>query len=143
MKQALAAKFIALLLFCSIIAVPLLPTTVAADKACGGGSNALTLLPAWYKGLTCSDSGSVKIGSGSSDLRNFIIKIVLNVIEAMLFIVGYIALGMIIWGGFKYMMYGDNPGGVEGAKKTILNAIIGLIISIFSIVIVNLIAGAF
>lgn len=138
-------KLVAFVTVVSLLAVPIFPSTALAQatKPCDGGSNQLTLLPAWYKGLTCNDHGTPQIGTGENGLRDFIFKIILNLIEAMLYIVGYIALGMIIWGGFKYMLFGDNSGGVEGAKKTIQNAVIGLVISIFSITIVNFIGGAF
>lgn len=46
-----------------------------------------------------------------------IFTIVLNLIEALLYIVGYITLAMIIWGGFKYMLGGDTLGKVESAKN--------------------------
>ena len=43
----------------------------------------------------------------------------------------------IIYGGFQFIVGGSNPGSVEKARKTITNAIIGLIIAIASIGLVN------
>lgn len=143
MKKILTTKIISLVLLAAFTVTPLLPTPVAAAP-CEGGANQLTLLPPWYKGLECNAEGSVQLNSGQPDaLRNSIIQIVMNVVEALFYIVGYVSLGLIIWGGFKYMLFGDNPSGMEAAKKTIQNAIIGLIISIFAVVIVNVIGGAF
>lgn len=140
----LFAKLAVAVAVVSLLAVPLFPSTVLAQgKPCDGGNNQLTLLPPWYKGLVCNDHGTPQIATTENGLRDFIFRIILNLTEAMLYIVGYIALGMIIWGGFKYMLFGDNSGGVEAAKKTIQNAVIGLVISIFSITIVNFIGGAF
>lgn len=130
------------MMLASLMATPLLSTPVYA-KECAAGSSALTLLPPWYKGLECTDKNVVSPPKDQGGLQPMIFKIVLNIIEALLYIVGYITLGMIIWGGFKYMLGGDNPGKVEAAKKTIVNAIIGLIISIFSIIIINVVGGAF
>lgn len=146
MKKFIQSKFTilaSLMMLASVIATPLLPTPAYA-KECAAGSSALTLLPAWYKGLQCDDdTGSVLSPKEQGGLQAMIFTIVLNVIEALLYIVGYITLAMIIWGGFKYMLGGDNPSKVEAAKKTIINAIVGLIISIFSIVIINVVGGAF
>ena len=141
MKKMFITKILSLVVITAFAVSPMLPVAPALTKDCAGGSNALTLLPAWYKGLSCDDKGTIQIGSGG--LRGFIFKIVANLIEALFYIVGYVSLAMIIWGGFKYMMQGDSSSGTEDAKKTIMNAVIGLIISIFAVVIVNLIAGAF
>ena len=140
-KLTLVALLVA---FASFATAPLLPVPSVYAKECATGTSGLTLLPPWYKGLQCDDDkGSILPPKDQGGLRPMIFTIVLNVIEALLYIVGYITLAMIIWGGFKYMLGGDNPSKVEAAKKTIINAIIGLIISIFSIIIINVIGGAF
>ena len=56
---------------------------------------------------------------------------------------GYISAGFIIRGGFKYMTSIGDPGELAKAKKIITDAIIGLVISLMSVAIVNLVAGAF
>lgn len=116
-----------------------------ASAACTGG-NILTI-PPWYKGLQ-SDSDCKKLKSpsefnspGKEDgLSNYIWKIVLNIIEIMLHLVGYICVAFIIYGGFIFMTAGGSDGAAKG-RTTLLNAIIGLVISVASIAIVNLITG--
>jgi hypothetical protein len=68
-------------------------------------------IPAWYKGLqdpsTCDvapPSTKASPDTDGSKLRNYIIKIALNVIQAALVIVGYIAAFFVIKGGFLYIM---------------------------------------
>lgn len=148
MKNFIQSKLtlaVLLVAFASVATAPFLPAPSAYAKECVAGTSGLTLLPPWYKGLKCDDKTSSISPPKDQDggLETMIFTIILNVIEALLYIVGYITLAMIIWGGFKYMLGGDNPSKVEAAKKTIVNAIIGLIISIFSIIIINVIAGAF
>lgn len=140
MKHTFNIKVAILTLAIAIGGVSLIPTPVAA-QSCGGGAQ-FTLLPPWYKGLT---DGRCKLKSPqqAGGLDTFIYKIILNLTEALFYIVGYVSLAMIIWGGFKYMTQGDSSSGIEAAKKTILNAIIGLIVSIFAVVIVNVVSGAF
>ena len=144
MKHIVLTKILSLILLASVAVAPIMPAaSVMAVAACDGGTSKLTLLPPWYKGLQCDDKGTVQMDTGKNGLQSFIFKIVANLIEDLFYIVGYVSLAMIIWGGFKYMLFGDNSSGTEGAKKTILNAVIGLVISIFAVIIVNLVAGAF
>jgi hypothetical protein len=103
-------------------------------------------MPTWFRGMT--DANCNIVGPGSPDpadpskeieLPGFIWKIALNVIEIGLFIAGYVALFFLLYGGFQFLTGGANPSQVEKARMTMLNAVIGLAISIAAIAIVNLI----
>lgn len=114
----------------------------------GGGStttsscnDTLLTFPAWFKGLTDANC-EIESPNAAGGLSTFIWTIVLNLIETMLQLVGYISVGFIIRGGFKYMTSNGDPGEMAKAKKIIMDAIIGLVISILSVAIVNVIAGA-
>ncbi len=116
--------------------------TVATPQAVFAGANceaSLLTFPPWYRGLT-DDKCNIQ---GPSDLPTFIWKIALNILEIGLQLVGYISVGFIIKGGFKYMTSSGSPDGISKARATILNAVIGLGISIVSVAIVNLVARAF
>ena len=63
-----------------------------------------------------------------------------NLIFWALFFAGLIALLLVIFGGFKFMTSGGDQKAVEGAKKTIMWAIIGLAVVLLSFAIVRLIA---
>jgi hypothetical protein len=63
-----------------------------------------------------------------------IIKTVINVLSVL---VGAIAVVMIIFGGFRYVTSAGNDTGVAAAKKTILYALIGLVIVAFAQVVVH------
>lgn len=119
------------------------PNQTSQDQ-CKRGS--FLAFPRWYDGL-CKDGKIQAISStnasGDGSLGGMIWKIVLNIIAMMLHVVGYVSLGFIIWGGIKFIISGDNANGVASARKTILNAVIGLVISIMSTAIVNVIAGTF
>lgn len=117
----------------------------AAD--CSGRNTILTL-PAWYRGLAVSDGNSCRIispteagGGGQAGISSFVWTIVLNIIDAMLQIIGYVAVGFMIYGGFLFLTSAGSPDGAAKARKTILNAAIGLIIAIASVGIVNLIVS--
>lgn len=53
---------------------------------------------------------------------------VTNIVNLITFIVGAVAVVMIIYGGFKYITSGGDPGKVTSAKNTILYGLIGLVI---------------
>lgn len=122
------------------------PTPVAA--AC---DNRLLTFPAWYKGLQKSDCSLKDVtdqapANGNRTqvpLRLFIIILALNVSEMILQLVGYAAVVMIIVGGYKYLISTGDPNQMTGAKKTIMNAVIGLVISLFSVAIVNIVTRSF
>jgi hypothetical protein len=139
MKKTVRNWLTALLLttgFGGMVVSTALPQPVYA--AC---NDRLFTFPAWYKGLV-KDDCNIKSPNDVGGLPTFIWRIALNIIEVMLQLVGYIAVSYIIVGGFKYLTSTGSPDAIVRARKTILNAVIGLIISIFSVAIVNLVSGA-
>ena len=128
-----------LMMFSGIFAATLIPSDTVAARGCE--SRFLTF-PAWYNGVTKSDCtlNAPNADSNGTNLGKFIWRIVLNVIEIALQIIAYASAGYLIYGGFKYLTSSGSPDKTTAARKTIMNAIIGLIISFFSVVIVTLIA---
>lgn len=70
-------------------------------------------------------------------------KIAFPIIETLIKATGYIAVGFIIWGGVKYIISQGTPANTAAAQKTILNAVIGLVIAVLSVAIVRFIADRF
>lgn len=107
---------------------------IAGNPTC---AQTILTLPVWYRYLAGSATCMPRIG----DLSDIWI-IALNVVEMALQAVAYVAVGLILWGGFKYILSRGDPGETKGARVTITNAIIGLLIALGSVAIVNFIAGA-
>ncbi len=63
--------------------------------------------------------------------------IIPRLINLMLFIVGILAVIMLIWGGIRYVISGGAADKVKDAKNTILYAIVGLIVAILGYALVN------
>lgn len=63
-----------------------------------------------------------------------VFKLAVNV---LLYVVGAVAVIMIIVGGFKYVTSGGDSSGVTSAKNTILYAVIGLIVAVLAFALVN------
>lgn len=60
----------------------------------------------------------------------------------VLYIVGFISVVMLIWGGVRYIISGGDSKKITDAKNTILYAILGLIIAFFAYAIVNFVLNA-
>ena len=65
-----------------------------------------------------------------------------QVTNTILYIVGIIAVIMLIIGGIRYVISGGDSKKVTDAKNTILYAIIGLVIAFLAFAIVNFVVSA-
>lgn len=74
--------------------------------------------------------------------QNTATQIIIRVIQILLAIAGLVAVIFLIVGGFRYIISGGNEETAETAKKTIINAIIGVVVIILAFVIVRVIANA-
>lgn len=64
-----------------------------------------------------------------------------TIINGLLLFAGAVAVLFLIIGGFRYVVSAGNPDQVEGAKKTILYAILGLIIIFIAFLLVQVLLG--
>lgn len=69
-------------------------------------------------------------------------QIIFNVGEAISTVASYLALGFVIYGGYKYMMSSGDPGKIMSGKKILTRAIIGLAITMLAKVIFNAMIAA-
>ena len=56
-------------------------------------------------------------------------EVIQSVINTLLFVIGIISVIMLIIGGIRYVISGGNQSQVEGARNTILYAIVGLVVA--------------
>lgn len=64
-----------------------------------------------------------------------------NIVVAALVFAGVVAVYLIIFSAFKFILGGQDPKQVEGARNTLTYAIIGLLVILFSFFIINFFAG--
>ena len=140
-KTALLALFAVF----SITLLPVEPVSAASTK-CNSG---FLTFPAWYdNGLTkpfpgCELKSPSELRGVAKDkqVSRYITIIALNVLEIMIQLVAYIAVGFIIWGGFMYITNGNSSDGIASARKMILNAVIGLVISLLAVFVVSFVSS--
>ena len=69
--------------------------------------------------------------------------LVRRIINIFSIVVGSVSVIMIIIGGFRYIISGGDSAGVSAAKNTILYAIVGLVIVLFSQIIIRFVISNF
>ena len=115
-------------------------TSFAESNKCDKKGRILTLKP-WYDGLT-EDNCSIKdIGSDADSQANFIWRVVLNIVDDLLQLIGYTTVGYIMYGGFLMMTSNGAPDKAAHGRKTIMSAAIGLVIALASVALVNFISS--
>ena len=67
---------------------------------------------------------------------------VFKISNTLLYAIGIVAVVMLVYGGFRYIISGGDSKKVTDAKNTILYAIIGLIIALLSYAIINFVINA-
>ena len=90
--------------------------------------------------VDCSNTNipeSVREAAGCFRSENTIPSVVQGILNAVISIIGIVAVIYIIIGGVNYMTSAGDADKIKKAKNTIKFAVIGLIIVIFSFVIVN------
>lgn len=70
-------------------------------------------------------------------------NIFLTVTNVLLFLIGAIAVIMLIYGGFRYTTSGGDSSSVTAAKNTILYAIVGIIVAIVAYAVVKFVIVQF
>ena len=63
--------------------------------------------------------------------------------NVLLFIVGAVAVIMIVIGGLRYVTSGGNSSSISAAKNTILYAVIGLIVALLAYAVINFVLNSF
>jgi hypothetical protein len=102
-------------------------------------SKGIELLPSWYKYIdTHTDENGCSL---DFKFPNDISAVLLAVVEILLRLGAIVAVGFVIYGGFLYITSQGEPDKAAAAQKTILNAVIGLVVAILATGIVSFIGG--
>jgi hypothetical protein len=111
-----------------VLSAPTANAANCASNSIAGGASA---------GAQCAQGSDQK-----ADLfgTNGIFRIVTNV---LLFIIGAIAVIMLIIGGIRYVVSGGDSSAVTSAKNTILYAVVGIVVALLAYALVNFVIGSF
>ena len=81
--------------------------------------------------------GGIECAKGNDANANTLPEIILSVVNVILFVLGIIAVIMIIYGGIRYVLSAGDATKVTSAKNTIMYSIVGLIVAVLAYAIVN------
>ena len=118
-----------------LLLVPVVAITLSAAPAYAATCDSTSLNA--QSGANCAQGDQTPttiFGSGG------IFTVIVNI---LLFIIGAIAVIMLIVGGIRYVISGGDQAQVTSAKNTIMYAIVGIIIAILAYAIVNFVLGIF
>lgn len=97
---------------------------------------------AWRGGIT-NGANAAKGDNTPSNLTDGNDSVFKTVTNVLLFIIGAVAVIMLIYGGIRYTISGGDQNSVKAAKDTILYAIIGIVVAILAYALVNWVINAF
>lgn len=115
--------------------------TVLAFMAVIGVATATpVLVSAQSATATQINSGVNAVGGSDSVSLGTRIQQVVNI---LLYVLGAIAVLMIVIGGVRYTTSNGDSSAVKGAKDTILYAVVGLVVAVMAYAIVNFVVKSF
>lgn len=89
----------------------------------------------------CVSQGVTNVG-GTGTTQNFN-QIVRTIVNVLLFLIGIVAVIMIIFGAFRYITSNGAPDQAKAARNTIMYAVVGLVLAIAAYAIVRFVIGRF
>jgi len=140
-------------LFFAIILVLLTFSSFQATKSVSAmttgscGSRSFFGLPTWYKYLKTNSAKDLTTGNNTCDVQieslSDIWLIVAAVIEALLRVAALLSVVFVMYGGVSYILSQAEPEKTKKALGTIINAVIGLAITIIAASVVSFVASRF
>lgn len=116
------------------------------DKTC---KNDFFGLNPWFQYLDVQrvSVSSIDASKTACTVVNFnfpgdITLVLLALLDDILRLAGLVAIGYVIWGGISYVTSRGEPDATKRAQTTIMNALIGLVISLISVVGVAFVGNA-
>lgn len=88
----------------------------------------------------CGTNSNVVCNSATKDTAS---SYAMTIINTILYILGIVAVIMIVIGGFRYVVSNGDSASITAAKNTIFYAVIGLVVAILAFTIVNFVVDKF
>ncbi len=98
-------------------------------------------LEPWYARLECDGNEISQSNFQGSNLTGSIAAIIGTVASDLLFVGGFVAVVMIIVGGFQYITSAGDPSKAAKASKTITASLVGLVICVLGYAIIKVVFG--
>ena len=87
--------------------------------------------------------GVIGAGGDKKDTGTALPKLIQDVVNVLLYVIGAVAVIMIVIGGIRYTTSNGDSSQITSAKNTILYAVVGLVVAMLAYAIVNFVINAF
>lgn len=94
-------------------------------------------IPTWYQYVPLTEDCQIPDNQNGT----VVVLILMGIFDMILFLAGFIAVFMVIFGGFKLLSSNGEPQKIAAARTTIINALVGMVIAFVGSQIVGFIAG--
>ena len=109
---------------------------LAADSECRG--DGALKIPTWHSYLPKDAQCNVQTDNLGGEV---VILVLLGIFDIVLFLAGFIAVIIVIWGGYKFLTSAGEPQKIASARTTIINALVGIVITFVASNVVGFVAG--
>ena len=92
-------------------------------------------------GLTKVGGDSPSLETGQTNLSTVVWTVVFNILYDIFMAIGYLAIGFVIYGGYMYITSGGDMAKATKARKSIMSAVVGIILVLSANVIVDALVG--
>lgn len=149
MKKLIAillAQISAILIFGSAITFAQSPAPTANTTSSTPCTNSVSFLgiPTWYEYLTVTeraDGNGCGIDNSNVDPKKVILLIALAIVDILTRVAAIAAVVFVVYGGVLFVLSQGEPGKIVSARKTIVNALVGLVIALLASQIVRFFAS--
>ena len=152
MKKILGFLIAVLMMSGVVISSGVVSQPAMAKYDCSGGgdsgklnNNSFLMFRPWYYDLCIDDNDSVvppkDNSSDGTEFTKFVWTIIMNVVYDLFAIIGVIAVGFVIYGGYAFLTAGGDPGKIAKAKKVLTSAIVGILVALSATMIVDTITS--
>ena len=105
-------------------------------------SNTFFGIPPWYKYLAVAGKLNGQCQITTLNLPGDLTLVALGFLDILLRVAGIAAVGYVVYGGIQYVVSQGEPARTKAAQGTIINALIGLAVTIISVALVSFIGNA-
>ncbi len=107
--------------------------------------NLFGIIPPWYKYLPFKSTDAAKcvVDLNLTDNPEQFWLVGFGIVDILLRVAGIVAVAYVIYGGFRYITSQGESENLKNARNTIINALIGVAITILASSFVSFFAGQF
>ena len=120
-----------------LLSASICSTVVAGAIAPSISAAAPSPINTFAASTTAKEKVKEGIKGAGGDSNQITIGSAISIIDIMVFALGAISVIMIVIGGIRYTTSNGDSNGIQGAKNTILYAIVGLVVAILAYAMVN------